>query len=572
MIRKVTNEQKKYLNQFEKGMQLQIDKLMRSIDVNIIKCTKKLDNVENTLLDYIKHVKNECNNEIKYAEGLVIKELRSKNIIAQWTNYFVSKSNNYSLDPISFGLARYAINIALCWNDITSEYFIENGTHKDLVKLIAVNNELIVGPSILALTHLSLHNIMKYEIAIINVFPLLLKLIVNSESAPILAQACKLIASLAMLPVNKSPIANSGCLHGVLDLIMLYNKSFFDENVQAAALSAVVNVTNGSDANRRSLVDLNGINPQLDAIRTASHDGVILEATKSLTNTAYMNRYTAGKILSAGGDVELLRVMQCSNVLKQADIMYACLACLTNICTSEVAQAHLAANLPILKVTIHTMDKANDPNLVKQCARFLMALMWHNTANKVRVSNMHACAIILKRIKITCSYNDNDNDQLLCFEQLCETMVTFLHLSSNHEPFIVCKGLYEVIELIKASNIPRHIAGLIKIVCMLIPSPDDLLRYHNDEFICEVEHYQTLQILKKGKYQGYGHIVSLPEWLEKSMYHMSLADEGLALQPKYKIPEYDNINHLMQEFITDIKPDSGHSQHVDIRGLIYSVH
>ena len=571
MIRKVTQEQKKYLNQFERGLQLQIDKLIRTFEASLTKCQKKLENVENTLNDYIKHVKDETDREISFAEGLVTKELRSKNIIAQWTNHFVAKSNHFSLDPISFGLARYAINIALCWNDINPEYFIDNGTHKDLVKLIAVNNELIVGPSILALTHLSLHHIMKYEIAIINVFPLLLKLMVESESAPILAQACKLISSLAMLPSNKSPIANSGCLHGVLDLVMLYNKSFFDEEVQASALSAVVNVTNGSDANRRSLVDLNGINPQLDAIRSASHDGVILEAAKALTNTAYMNRYTAGKILSAGGDVELLRVMQSSDVLKQSNIIYTCLACLTNICTSEVAQAHLAANLPILTVTIHTMDKARDPKLVKQGARFLMALMWHNTANKVRVSNMHACAVILRRIKIAFSYN-NDEEQLLCLEQLCETMVTFLHLSSNHEPFIVCKGLYEIIELIKQTSIPRQIAALIKIICMLIPSPDDLLRYHNDEFICEVEHFQTLPILKKGKFQGFGHVVKLPEWLEKSIFHMTLADEGLALQPKYKIPEYESTNHLMQEFVTDVKPDAGHSQHVDIRGLIYSVH
>ena len=571
MIRKVTHEQKKYLNQFEKGMQLQIDKLLRTFETAITKCQKKLENVENTVSDYVRHVKEEADREVAFAEGLVTKELRSKNIIAQWTNYFVAKSKSFSLDPISFGLARYAINIALCWNDISPQYFLENGTHKDLVKLIAVSNELIVGPSILALTHLSLHPSMKYEIAVINVFPLLLKLMVESESAPILAQACKLIASLAILPTNKSPIANSGCLHGVLDLIMLYNKSFFDEEVQAQALAAVVNVTNGSDANRRSLVDLNGINPQLDAIRSASHDGVILQAAKALTNTAFMNRYTAGKILSSGGDIELLRVIQSSDVLKQANVIYVCIACLTNICTSEVAQAHLAANLPILKVTIHCMDKARDPNLVKQCARFLMALMWHNTANKVRVSNMHACAVMLRRIKIATSYN-NDEDQLLCLEQLCETMVTFLHLSSNHEPFVVCKGLYEVIELIKQSTIPRQIAALVKIVCMLIPSPDDLVRYHNDEFICEVEHYQTLPILKKGKFQGFGHVVKLPEWLEKSIFHLSLADEGLALQPKYKIPEYEDINHLMQEFITEVKPDAGHSQHVDIRGLIYSVH
>jgi hypothetical protein len=242
MIRKVTHEQKKYLNQFERGLQLQIDKLMRTFEASLTKCQKKLENVENTLNDYVKHVKDEADREVSFAEGLVTKELRSKNIIAQWTNHFVAKSNHFSLDPISFGLARYAINIALCWNDISPEYFIDNGTHKDLVKLIAVNNELIVGPSILALTHLSLHHIMKYEIAIINVFPLLLKLMVESESAPILAQACKLISSLAILPSNKSPIANSGCLHGVLDLVMLYNKSFFDEEVQASALSAVVNV------------------------------------------------------------------------------------------------------------------------------------------------------------------------------------------------------------------------------------------------------------------------------------------------------------------------------------------
>ena len=45
MIRKVTHEQKKFLAQFERGMQFQIDKLLRSFEVALTKCQKKLENV-----------------------------------------------------------------------------------------------------------------------------------------------------------------------------------------------------------------------------------------------------------------------------------------------------------------------------------------------------------------------------------------------------------------------------------------------------------------------------------------------------------------------------------------------
>ena len=112
----------------------------------------------------------------------------------------------------------------------------------------------------MALVHLSLHQELKSAIVQANCLPTIIKLLVTSESKPILCQCCKLLASLALHFPNKVLITNSGNLHGLLDCILGTNKEI-DDSVSLAALQGVVNAVNGNDANRMLLVDLNGIKP-----------------------------------------------------------------------------------------------------------------------------------------------------------------------------------------------------------------------------------------------------------------------------------------------------------------------
>lgn len=318
------------------------------------------------MLDYVKMIKSKADNETNFADNLVNKELRSKIIVAQWTNHFLAASDENTIDPISYGFARYSLNICLCWRDVSPAYLLQAHVHKQLVFYASFDSELVAGPAIMSLVHISLHPELKYEIVTSGILPSLLRRIVNSNSKPVLTQVCKLIASLSLENSNKLAVANSGCLHGLLDLIMQRNKCFesIDVDIQWAALAAIVNTTFTSDANRKFISDLNGIKPLLEAIQTSSNNAIILESIKALANTAYLSKFTAGCILTAGGDLSLVEVLESSDILRQPLISHAALAALANICSYDATQAHIGFTKGCVEAAIRLCEYARYVRLV----------------------------------------------------------------------------------------------------------------------------------------------------------------------------------------------------------------
>lgn len=53
---------------------------------------------------------------------------------------------------------------------------------------------------------------------------------------------------------------------------------------------------------------------------------------------------------------------------------------------------------------------------------------------------------------------------------------------------------------------------------------------------------------------------------------MSLADEGLAREPRWEKDEYVDMQYSMQEFVTEITPDSDVMNDIDLKGLIFSLY
>jgi hypothetical protein len=102
--------------------------------------------------------------------------------------------------------------------------------HQQLVAYTSFSSEMVVGPALMALVHLSLlpNTSMRQLIVGEGVLPHLLKVLVSFDSKLILAQSCKLLASLALHSPNKLLIVTSGCLHGVVDLILGSGKNVSD--------------------------------------------------------------------------------------------------------------------------------------------------------------------------------------------------------------------------------------------------------------------------------------------------------------------------------------------------------
>ena len=274
---------KKLFKLFDKGMAPVFEREAKKFNQSITKVENKIVRTEKKMLEYCAMIERTAQADMIIAEKLVNQELRFKTIMAQWTNSFLAHSDLMYLDPLTWSFARSSLNICLAYEQLPAKMLIQADVHKSLCGLIKFKSELVVGPALMALTHISLHDEMKPAITLANCLPTIIKLLVTSESKPILCQASKLLASLALHFPNKSLITNSGNLHGLLDLILGTNKEI-DESVAYAALTGITNVVYGSDANRRLIIDLSGIKPLLSFIQHSTDDKGIEEAIKSMGN------------------------------------------------------------------------------------------------------------------------------------------------------------------------------------------------------------------------------------------------------------------------------------------------
>lgn len=220
-------EYKRLFRHFDKECQSRLDKIYTKFNTACQKVEDKIKRVEVSSVRYINRVLEKSVFDVDFAEGLIQKELKTKVIISQWINYFLCENDSSTLDPISYSIIRWCLNIALCHSEVTPEYLQLYDVHKKLIFYCSSSNDIIAGPAYLALSHVSLIPSLKHEIVISNILPICLKTLTHGHSVPIITYVCKLLASLALYRSNKLQIANSGCLHALIDLILQHNKNVF---------------------------------------------------------------------------------------------------------------------------------------------------------------------------------------------------------------------------------------------------------------------------------------------------------------------------------------------------------
>jgi len=148
-------------NIFDKGCSAFFDREAKKFNFAISKVEKKIEKAEARMLEYCNKVNNIALTEIRMAETLINKELRFKTIMSQWTNCFLSQTDTENLDALSWGFSRFCLNIAMGWNEIPPRAIMQAGVHKSLCDLIKFKSELVIGPALLALVHISLHDELK---------------------------------------------------------------------------------------------------------------------------------------------------------------------------------------------------------------------------------------------------------------------------------------------------------------------------------------------------------------------------------------------------------------------------
>lgn len=561
----------KLFSKFDQGFSSQMDKLNRTINIALESLDAKVKRCERKMESCCIQIKKKCDSDLLVAENLVNKELRSKVIMSQWTNKFLSETESISLDPITFAFARFSLNISLCYLDVNPQYFLQSKVHHQLIALSNFQNELVIGPAILGLAHLSLLHEMKPEIVSAGILPRLMTLMVESNSKLILLQCCKLIASLSLHFPNKSMIVNSGCLHGILDLILGSHKDT-NKDIQYYALCSAVNIITGSDANRVLAVELKAIKPIITSIQTTSDNDVLLQAARALANIAYCNPYTSGCILSAGGDSVLLEVLESSDITRLPYIVHTTITALSNMCCSEGNQSHLGSVKGLLEAIVRIIEHARHNFVARSAASFLFALMCNNTANKAKVASKGACSALTKRIIRLGLSTSHDEESIACIEALTVALASMLLFKSNHDKMTDIGALDELVRICRKSSVARVVAAISAVIVAMVPSPDELFRYHDEEYGVPVEKAQALSVLKKARIVGFGHLVSPPEWLEKAVAILCMTDEALKRQPVWLKKEFEDKRITYEEFSSEIYPDTDVMASIDFNGLIFSIY
>lgn len=345
-------------------------KLMEQCQKTKLKLSKSLDTVEaklklceTSIREHVIQKLIEIKHEIKIAEVIVNREMKGKILMSNWTSHFLGSLNeNDTLDPLTFAFARFSLSVCLCYKDVTASYMIDSQIHCQLVAYAAHNSELVQGPALMALVHISIHDELKPAIVLAGVLPLLCRILATSNSKSSLCQACKLCGSLALNFPNKSLIVNSGCLHGLLDLILGTQRET-DDHIQSEALGALANINLGNDACRTLTVDLNGLKPIISAIQTSQSDQAILRGVQALGNIAYCSSYCTGSILKAGGHLVVLEILQAGDILRQPLLTQAALIAMSNMCNNENTQAHVGATQGLCEAAVRICEFARFSNI-----------------------------------------------------------------------------------------------------------------------------------------------------------------------------------------------------------------
>lgn len=561
---------KKLFMKFDKDVSVFVNRTSSELTRALDRVEVKMKRVEDSFDKCIAALRGQCDMELKVAEFLVNKEMRSKVIMSQWCNKFLAGSNQEDLNPITFAFARFVLNMCLCYDTVDPQAFIDSKVHVLLISLAVFPTDLVAGPSLMGLAHLSLHDCMKGVIVDGGILQVLLHKMVESKSILILTQCCKLCASLSLYPSNKSKIVNSGCMHVLVDLVLGSGKAT-DNNVQYYAICSILNIIYTSDANRVLSIELKTLKPISTVIQTTSIDTTLQRSFQVMANISFNNSYTGGCILALGSDTAILEALQTVDILVKPKTVFAGLTIFTNICCSEGNQSHIGSKEGLIDYAVRVANCAHDLKLVEKAGSLLLVISLNNTANKSKIAAKGTVEMIIKRLRK--HWNETNNELAVrVVERLSLVLSSLLLYKTNFEKMMEINALDDVVKILQNSNEQRIIAAVSMIVATMVPSPDELYRFHEEEFIAPVEKVNALSVLKKARIFGFSHLSSPPAWLDMAVKILNMADPALKRQEPWIKEEYCTNQICFEEFCTPVFPDVSVMEDVTYRGLLFSLY
>mmetsp|Transcript_20834 Transcript_20834/g.48340 ORF Transcript_20834/g.48340 Transcript_20834/m.48340 type:complete len:608 (+) Transcript_20834:282-2105(+) len=549
--------------EFDMVVQQQVEDFHEACEERLDVASGKLDGLEGHMASIVAHQEMRVAEAHQQQVEAVDSERQEKKILCQWLNGFlVSAGEEPNLDPIDFAFARFALNMAIAADHTPVAKMTEARVPSFLVGMLSSSNDIVLGPSAIALCHLSLHSDAKVPIVEVGAIPPIARNLRVCPSPAVLTQLAKCLASLAQNAPNKARIAGDEGMAALVELCA-ENSDFVDSprcthGVRAACLSALVNLTFQSDSNRNLLVELDGLQAIVEACMNSPDSHVIEQACRALGNIAFNSSYTAQRILQKQGSEALCSAVTACDVHADDRILEAAMIAVANLCNNETNQTHVGAGEAI-KLAVHLCKHSPHPHVLRAAANCVTSLSFKSFINKTRLGEQDAIPALLHLIEKHGFGNlDKSEPFVWAVEAACRALGSLLLHGVNQFIMRDLWGLKTMVELcLTTEDMPvLHAASMS--VCAMCPNAEERFDAHDEGRPLQTEQLDTIPALGRVKNFLFGR-TQPPDWLTEAIRTVALDEDELRKEKTKALQRGERMDDDLKEYVirTDLFEERG---------------
>lgn len=501
-----------------------IDKMSRtlldSVEASLHLLERRVDSLETT--------KNAICLRLRNTEAALEEERSEKRLLSTWLDSFVVNQHAaVELDAVDFAFARYALSLAIAAPQASQERLIEAGVPTFLVGVVkASKKDLVCGPALLALTHVSFGiGPMRKAIAGAGGPAALVERVRTGRRPPMLTHACRALSVLALDSSVRSNIVAIGGINALVDLLAHANlrsssedrftaelqdeeaPQLVTETVQEAALGALTHLAMESAAYRQLATEYGCAQPAVECLLFARDGGTVLNAALLLANLEYQSAVSAARCLRARSDTALCAVIEACD---EAEVVSACFRALANCAVDESARVALSAtNAP--DICFSAIEKSTHHDVLGEAADCATAMSYMCLASKLRFAQLGAFRVICRTLE---EYEESSesSEVMLAFARLNATL---LALKANHLLFRDADGLEIFSHFCLATENLELLRAVAMSIASVAPTPFERWEAMREEHKCSFE--QTPDALRALRRCSMWCGRASPDWLEGAL-------------------------------------------------------
>ncbi|KAH9142826.1 hypothetical protein AeRB84_013124 [Aphanomyces euteiches] len=455
-------------------------------------------------------------------------EMHNKETEKKWHDRFHQYACSPSIHPLADEVfARFGQTIALLPSS-EAPHVVRAGVLDFLANVLReTTTDAVLGPVLIGLRHLSLYqgaSPLRSEIVKAGALPPLVRICEVMTNPAILAEAARLMASLASCPLNKTAMAAKHAVRAMAHILTTYEtQSEKYASAIEAALQAMANLVHGSDTLRNQAAN-SGVVPCITRLLSdVDMIQVRLAAATALANIGFAGLSNQTAVVMAQGDMELTtqlgRAKNNHNYVSAAALLQWCALGLGNLAATSVTQISIGYT-DAIPLMLQLLVDASNPELLEACGLAIGSLCYQCKVNKVRVASQNGIQVLLYVLSTPQRYGAHSR----VLSAACLALATVISTDGNLRLLEDLDGHIPVLDLCMTSEDPQVLLASSMAVAAQIPT----LEYK----------FRTMRQGKPFKVQEAGGIAALervalvtqikPSWLQQRLDILGMSIQAMS--------------------------------------------